>query len=128
MGAPLFIGSNGTTILEILDDWMIELDMMISFNGKVVGMHDTMGDIGVGRDCTLRCSQRMRGGAQRFRQPLSRTFRDSGRARRVDKNGCGRSEIVASGVGPRRVMIRPHLQLLPMLLVQLVGNPRGPSL
>ena len=27
------------------------------------------------------------------------TFGDSGRARRVDKNGCGRSENVASGVG-----------------------------
>ena len=29
-------------IWEILDDWMIELDVMISFNGKAVGMHDTM--------------------------------------------------------------------------------------
>ena len=58
----------------------------------------------------------------------SPTFRDSGRARRVDKNGCGRSEIVASGVGSRRDMIRLHLQLLPMLLVPLVGHPRGPIL
>ena len=41
----------------------------------------------------------------------SLTFRDSGRARRVDKNGCGWSEIVASGVGARRAMIRLHLQL-----------------
>ena len=32
----------------------------------------------------------------------SLTFRDSGRARHVDKNGCGRSEIVASGVGALR--------------------------
>ena len=47
-------------IWEILDDWMIGLDMMISFNGKMVGMHDTMGDIGI--DCTLRCSGRIRGG------------------------------------------------------------------
>ena len=61
--------SDGTMIWEILDDWMIELDVMISFNGKVVGMHDTMSDIGVGRDCTLRCTGRLRGGAQRFRQP-----------------------------------------------------------
>ena len=61
--------SEGTMIWEILDDWMIELDMMISFNGKVVGMHDTMSDIGVGHDCTLRCTGRLRGGAQRFRQP-----------------------------------------------------------
>ena len=56
-------------IWEILDDWMIDLDVMISFNGKVVGMHDTMSDIGVGRDCTLRCTGRLRVGAQRFRQP-----------------------------------------------------------
>ena len=42
---------------------------MISFNGKVVGMHDTVGDSGIERDCTLRCSGRVRGGAQRFRQP-----------------------------------------------------------
>ena len=35
--------SDGTMIWEILDDWMIELDVMISFNGKVVGMHDTVG-------------------------------------------------------------------------------------
>ena len=61
--------SEGTMIWEILDDWMIELDVMISFNGKVVGMHDTMSDIGVGHDCTLRCTGRLRGGAQRFRQP-----------------------------------------------------------
>ena len=56
-------------IWEILDDWMIELDMMISLNGKMVGMHDTMSDIGIGHDCTLRSTGRLRGGAQRFRQP-----------------------------------------------------------
>ena len=49
----------------------------------------------------------------------SRTFRDSGRARRVDKKGCGWSEIVASGVDFRRVMIRLHLQFLP--------NPVNPT-
>ena len=48
---------------------MVGLDVMISFNGKVIGMHDTVGDIGIGRDCTLRCSGRVRGGAQRYRQP-----------------------------------------------------------
>ena len=56
-------------VWELLDDWMIELDMMISFNGGVVGMHDTMRDVGIGHDCTLRCTGRIRGGAQRFRQP-----------------------------------------------------------
>ena len=61
--------SEGTMVRKILDDWMIELDMMISFNGKVVGMHDTMWDIGIGHDCTLRCTERLRDGAQRFRQP-----------------------------------------------------------
>ena len=61
--------SDGTMMWEILDDWMFELDVMISFNWKVVGMHDTMSDIGVGHDCTLRCTGRLRGGVQRFRQP-----------------------------------------------------------
>ena len=36
--------------------------------GKVVGIDDTMSDIGVGHDCTIRCTGRLRGGAQRFRQ------------------------------------------------------------
>ena len=61
--------SDDMMIGEILDDWLIGLDVMISFNGKVVGMHDTVGDLGIERDCTLRCSGRVRGGAQRFRQP-----------------------------------------------------------
>ena len=61
--------SEGTMIWEILDGWMIELDMTISFNGRVVGMHDTLSDTGIGHDCTLRCTGRLRGGAQRFRQP-----------------------------------------------------------
>ena len=54
-------------IWEILDDWMVGLDMMISFNGRLVGMHDTMNDIGIGHDCTLRFSGKIRGGVQRFR-------------------------------------------------------------
>ena len=49
--------SEGTMVWELLDDWMIRLVMMISFNGGVVGMHDTISDIGIGH-----------GGAQRFRQ------------------------------------------------------------
>ena len=85
--------------------------MMISVCGKMVGIHDTMGDIGIGHDCTLRCTARLLGGAQRFSSNSPR-FPDSGRARHVDKNMCGRSEIVASGVGARRAMIRLHLQLL----------------
>ena len=69
MGAPTHRVSEGTMVWEILDDWMIELYMVSSFNGKVVGMHDTMRDFGIGHDCTLRCTRRIRGGAQRFRQP-----------------------------------------------------------
>ena len=70
MGAPLFHRvSDDMVIGEILDDWMIGLDVMISFNGKVIGMHETVGDLGIERDCTLRCSGRVRGGAQRYRQP-----------------------------------------------------------
>ena len=61
--------SEGTMVWEILDDWMTGFDVTISFHGKVVGMHDTVGDIEIGHDCTLRCSMRMRGGAQMFRQP-----------------------------------------------------------
>ena len=60
--------SDDTMIWEIFDDWMFGLDVMISFNGKVVGMHDTVDDTGIGHDCTLRCSGRVRGGAQRFRK------------------------------------------------------------
>ena len=61
--------SDDMMIGEILDDWMIGLDVMISFNGRVIEMHDTGGDLGIERDCTLRCSGRVRGGAQRYRQP-----------------------------------------------------------
>ena len=61
--------SDDTMIWEIFGDWMLGVDVMISFNGKVVGIHDAVGDIGIGHDCTLRCSGRVRGGAQRFRQP-----------------------------------------------------------
>ena len=61
--------SDDMMIGEILDDWLIGLDVMISFNGKVIGMNDTVGELGIERDCTLRCSGRVRGGAQRYRQP-----------------------------------------------------------
>ena len=61
--------SDDMMIGEILDDWLIGLDVMISFNGKVIGMNDTVGGLGIERDCTLRCSGRVRGGAQKYRQP-----------------------------------------------------------
>ena len=34
MGAPLHRVSDGTIFWEILDDWIIKLNVMISFNGK----------------------------------------------------------------------------------------------
>ena len=112
--------SEGTMVWRILDAWMIELDMTISFNGRVVGMHDTMNDIGIGHDCTLRCTGRLRGGAQRFRQPQPDI------PGQCTCSACGQervwSEIVASGVGSRRVMIRLHLQL------PHVGHSKGPIL
>ena len=113
-------------VWEILDDWMTGFDVMISFNGKVVGMYDTVGDIGIGHDCTLRCSMRMRGGAQRFRQPQPDIPGQWTCSVCVGRNGCGRCEIVASGVVARGAMIRLHLQVLPMLLVPLVGLLKGP--
>ena len=119
--------SEDTMIGENLGERTDEMDVMISFNGKMVGMHDIMKDIWIGHECTLRCTRRLQGGAQRFRQQQP-GIPDSGRARHVDKNGCGRSEIVASGVGARRTMIRLHLQLLPTLLVPPVDLPRGQAL
>ena len=60
--------SEDTMIWEILDERMNEMDVVISLNVKNVGMHDTIKDIRIGRDCTLRSTGRLRGGAQRLRQ------------------------------------------------------------
>ena len=60
--------SEDAMICKILGERMNEMDVMISLNGKMVGMHDTMKDIGIGHDCTLHYTRRLRGGAQRFRQ------------------------------------------------------------
>ena len=119
--------SDDMMIWEILDDWMVGLDVMISFNGKVIGMDDTVGDIGIGRDCTLRCSGRVRGGAQRYRQPqpyipgqwtCSVCLQE--RVWPV-RNRCFRC-------GHQKAVIRLHLWFLRMLLVPMVGSPRGPIL
>ena len=88
-------------------------------------MHDTVGDLGIERDCTLRCSGRVRGGAQRFRQP------DIPGQWSVlcvpSRAGCGRCVIVASGVEHRKVAIQLHL-CLRIMLGPLVVKPRGPTL
>ena len=78
------------------------MDVVISVNGKMVGMRDTMRDIGIGT--ALFAARGGFGVVLRGSGSNSLTFRDSGRARRVEKNGCGRSEIVTSGVGTRRVL------------------------
>ena len=57
-----------TEIWEILGGPMNGMDVMVTFNGKVVGVHDTMRDIGIDHDCILRCLGRLRGGGQRFRE------------------------------------------------------------
>ena len=60
-------------------------DLWVTYNGKLVQPGDTIGHIDIGNHDTLRCSGRLRGGAQRCRPP----FQVSGRVRRVGKNGCG---------------------------------------
>ena len=114
--------SDDMMIGEILDDWMIGLDVMISSNGKVIGMHDTVGDLGIERDCTLRCSGRIRGGAQRFRQqqpdiPGQWTCSACGQERVWPvRNRCFRCGCPKDDLAPFAV--------LPILLVPPVGLPR----
>ena len=46
-------------------------DVWVTYNGKLVQPGNTIGHIGIGRDDTLRCHGRLRGGAQRYRpQPV----------------------------------------------------------
>ena len=57
---------DSTQIWELLDDG---IDMWAAVNGKMVDMHDTMANIGIHDQDTIRCCGKLRGGAQRFRQP-----------------------------------------------------------
>ena len=50
-----------TLIWETLGGQMNGLDVVVSFNGKVVGMHDTIRDIGIDHDSILGCTGRLRG-------------------------------------------------------------------
>ena len=46
-------------------------DVWVTYNGKLVQPGDTIGHIGIGKNDTLRCGGRLRGGAQRYRsQPV----------------------------------------------------------
>ena len=104
-----------TFFMKGLDGHTTTHRVMISLDGKMVGMHDI-------------AARGASGVVLRGSGSNSLTFWDSGRARHVDKNGCGWSEIVASRVGARRVMTRLHLRLSPTLLVPPVGLPRGQTL
>ena len=57
---------DSTQIWELLDGG---IDMWAAVNGKRVDMHDTMVKIGIHDQDTIRCCGRLKGGAQRFRQP-----------------------------------------------------------
>ena len=57
---------DSTQIWELLDDG---IDMWAAVNGKRVDVHDTMAKIGIHDQDTIRCYGRLKGGAQRFRQP-----------------------------------------------------------
>ena len=57
---------DSTQIWELLDD---AIDIWAAVNGKRVDMHDTMAKIGIRDQDTFRCYGRLKGGAQRFRQP-----------------------------------------------------------
>ena len=57
-----------TVVGHLLDCTM---DVWVTYNGKLVQPGDTIGHIGIGKDDTLRCHGRLRGGAQRYRsQPV----------------------------------------------------------
>ena len=57
---------DSTQIWEILDEG---IDMWAAVNGKSVNLHDTMAGIGIIDQDTIWCHGKLRGGAQRFRQP-----------------------------------------------------------
>ena len=55
-----------TEVGEIVEG---EMDMWVTVNGKRVGMHDSMVHVGICDHDTIRCYGRLRGAAQRYRQP-----------------------------------------------------------
>ena len=60
-----------TVVGELLD---CTVDVWVTCNGKMVDFGDTMAGIGIGNNDTLRCCGRLRGGAQRYRQPPTDTL------------------------------------------------------
>ena len=57
---------DSTKILELLDGGM---DMWAAVNGKRVNMHDIVAGVGICDRGTIWCYGRLKGGAQRYRQP-----------------------------------------------------------
>ena len=119
--------SEDTKIWEILGERLNEMDVMISFDGKMVGMHDTVKDVEFGHDCTLRCTERLRGGARRFRQqqpdiPGQWTCSGRGQERvwpvrnRCFRCGCPKGHDPAPSAAP------------PYIIVPTGRPPRGPIL
>ena len=53
-----------TVVGDLLD---FTEDVWVTYNGKLVQPGDTIGHTGIGKNDTLRCGGRLRGGAQRYR-------------------------------------------------------------
>ena len=87
------------------------MDAAVSSNGKVVGVHDPMRDIGIDHDCILRCSGRLRSGVQAWA---------------VDVLGVwtvGAGVLVAT----TRLPLRPPLSMLGPLVAFSKGPPVNPT-
>ena len=93
-------------------------EIWATVNGKRVGLHDTMTDIGICDQDTIRCYGRLRGGAQWFRQPPQDILGQ------WTCSACGcQPKNVAFGVGAQKSVI-----LVPKTtssLVPLEGLLRG---
>ena len=107
---------DSTQIWELLDEG---IDMWVAVNGKRVDRNATMAQIGIHDQDTIRCYGRLlgRGGGLNGSGSHRKTFRVSGHAHCVGRNGCGPQKIDVFGVVIRNIMI---LFLLVRLLVQLV--------
>ena len=101
---------DSTQIWELLDEG---IDMWVAVNGKRVDRNATMAQIGIHDQDTIRCYGRGLNGSDSHHK----TFRVSGHAHCVGRNGCGPQKIDAFNVEIRNIM---NLFLLVRSLVQLV--------